>query len=213
MAVPVELVSPFHVRPRPDHTENRRHATLNKRKTDEVSPRLHRHLARRDPEAALPSIPRRHRPVLRQREVGMRPTERRRQPKQLHRAHQAQPALELAPRHPPALLLAAPSQPPPRYLLWDRQHLRRCRRRWPPSGDDAFDVEPPAAETEAEQVPGGEEGAGEAQRELVRRGREQVGGVPRPAARGAHHLGKLIKAWGSVMGRIDQSRGMALRMC
>ena len=55
---------------------------------------------------------------------------------------------------------------------------------------DASDVEPPAAEAEAEQVPSSravrEQGAGDGEGGLVRRGREEVGGVPRPAARGAH---------------------------
>ena len=54
-------------------------------------------------------------------------------------------------------------------------------------GGDALDVEPPAAEPEAEQVPGGEEGTCKTQRELVRRRCEQVDVLPRAAARGAHH--------------------------
>ena len=63
----------------------------------------------------------------------MRPTEQQGHPKQLHLAHQAQPALELAPRHPPTLLLAASRHPPPRRNLHDGHHLRRCRRWLPPS--------------------------------------------------------------------------------
>ena len=116
----------------------------------------------------------------------MRPTERQRQPKHPHLVHQAQPALEAALRHPAALLLAAPRHPPPRRLLHEAQHLRRCRCPTPSTGRDALDAEPRAGEAEAEEVPGGEEEAGDGEGGLVRRGGEEVGVFPRPAARGAH---------------------------
>ena len=160
----------------PDHAELHT-GTLNHRELREVTPRPHHRRARRGPIAAVHAL-RRHRPALRQRYVGMRPTEHQRHPKQLHLKPQTQPALKIATRHPAALLLAAPRHPPPPRRLRDAQHLRcRC----PPSSSDASDVKPPADEAEAEQVPSGEEGTGEAQRELVRCGGEEVGSVPRPA--------------------------------
>ena len=38
----------------------------------------------------------------------------------------------------------------------------------------------------SQQVPGGEQGAGDGEGGIVRRGGEEVSGIPRPAARGAH---------------------------
>ena len=68
---------------------------------------------------------------------------------------------------------AAPAVSP----LLPRQPLACCR-------GDASDVEPPAAEAEGEQIPGGEDEAGDGEGGIVRRGGEEVGGVPRAAA---HH--------------------------
>ena len=72
------------------------------------------------------------RPALRQRQIGMRPTEHQRHSKQLHLVHQAQPALKLKTRHPPTLLLAAytsspPLTPPPAtmHLMLNSLQLRR----------------------------------------------------------------------------------------
>ena len=95
-------------RPHAEHHADGRHH----REMHAVTSRPHHHLARRRLVVDLLHVHRRHRPALRQRDISMRPTEQQRHPKQPHLVHQTQPALKLAPMHPPTHAPARYTLPP-----------------------------------------------------------------------------------------------------
>ena len=132
LAVHIHRVRPsLHVPARPDHAESHVLAG-NHRELHKVTPRPHRHRARRSPVVTVEgdAVPRRHRPALRQRDLAMRPATAAPAAPEAPPPRASDPASSRAQNEAPSPAPARCNTPPtaaPPPPGSTAEHLQRCR--------------------------------------------------------------------------------------